>query len=241
MAAYQTSNTSQISGNYSKNQLKLSSIAYLTTGVGLLLTFLVALVFNYIPSVNRDVFAGLASVGLIVSLIMTIIWQFRVQNSSMGFRVFVIVLYCISNGIGFGSLFQYIGANQIIASFALTAGICLACYIVSKILTRRAAMNLGKIIGVMFGIYFLFAIVMFFSWAFGIGGNMLYIGISVLMPIILLLAITYQMWMISKMDEFVQDTNQTIAFGMFLGFSLLMMIIQILWIILRYISFFVKN
>ena len=246
MTNFQTSSQGHSVGKYSKNQLKLSSIAYLTTGLGLLTTFLVALgfavVFENATTEVRDNLSIVATFSLLLSLILSIVWQFRVMKAGMGFRLFTILIYCLANGIGFGSLFAVIDNTEIVAAFGITAAVCAICYFVSRFLTEKAAMTLSKLIMVMFGVYFVIAITTFFSWTLGVQGgftgNVLEIGIAVLVPMILLLAITFQMWNISRMDQFINDSEQSMAYGMFLGFMLLMMIIQITWQILRIISYF---
>lgn len=247
MAIYQTSTQGHAVGNYSKNQLKLSSIAYLTTGIGLLVTFLVSLGFALVfQGADQDIAKNLgflATGSLLVSLILSIVWQFRIMNSSMFFRVTTISIYCLANGIGFGSLFAATGSQEVVAAFGITALVCTICYIVSRFITDRVAMTLRKLIMIMFMVYFAIAITTFFSWSLGINGgfgvgNLLNIGIAVLMPMILLIAITLQMWTISKMDSFIDDREQSLAYGMFLGFMLLMMIIQITWQVLRIMSYF---
>ncbi|MGL4769041.1 MAG: hypothetical protein ACRCW6_02310 [Mycoplasmoidaceae bacterium] len=233
MANYQSS--SRQTYIYTKNQLRLSSIAYLTTGIGLLATFLIAFLISFFfknTETNSSLALSLQYVSiifLIISFVLSIIWSFRVSTASMFFRITTISLYCISNGIGFGSLFAFLNQSEIVGAFAITSAVCGLCFLISRFLSLKAALNLQKLIFIMFGIYFIIAIITFFTWMFGFHSNLLGIALAVLIPILLLAAITYQMWLINKMDEFISDRDQSIAFGIFLGFSLLMMIIQIMW------------
>lgn len=234
---------------YSQHQMSSLTRAMMVTGIGFIATFLVGLLTEYIISVlisSQDIYDSFNSmvtlsivtvVGLLVSFILTLIWSFRVYNASMSFAIFTITIYCIANGIGFGSLFYLVEYWEIIFAFGILGLVFLITFGIAKIISYKAALNLVKIAMIGTIVYFVLVLIVGLLNGFGIlplfSFEYSYLIIIAVSGFLSILYMIYELWVIQNLDKFYLDAQLTKKLSVFMGFQVLINLINLIWIFLR--------
>ncbi|MGL4616698.1 MAG: hypothetical protein ACRCUM_00505 [Mycoplasmoidaceae bacterium] len=251
MANYQTTNNQQTKNKlYSKRQVSMLSNALFVAGIGFVFTALLGFLTSYLfreNSIGGEFLYYIGGPLIFISLILSIVWQFRIEKASNFFMFFVVTLYCISNGIGFGSIFLALEMEQIMIAFGMTGFIFLGTFIVSKLMSFKAAMNLGKLLFISVIIYIIGSFVISLSSWFIIGAsNTTYFNILIISTIVGGLIsvgyLAYSLWLIQNMDKFLtSDDDLRWKYSIFFGFILLINLISIVYRILQLILIFDRS
>ncbi len=244
---------------YSFGQMSMMSIAMLVAGLGFLLTGLIG--FGFMELIKQSMmgndtssnifygFVSITSIAGIVSLIMYFIWIFRIERASLGFQISIIVIYCLSNGITFGGIFYFVNVPEIILAFGFVGLTLLITFIISKIISHKVAMAMGKMIMIISLIYLVFLLVSIILSAFNIlpsvyayennsVGQWIYaivIGVSGFLSILFL---TYNLYVIQNMDKFRDQMDPIVArnYAIYFGFIILINLIRIFYIVIQIIG-----
>lgn len=238
----------QTNFKYSVKQMSVMTISLLTAGIGFLGTFLIGFLCQYLLSLSSNGIAEstlytVSSIGILVGSILAIIWCFRVYKASTGFAIATILTYCISFGIGFGFLFYAIDFKSILFAFGVVGLIFLGTFIISKIISFKVALSLAKILIVSaivaIVVILVSNLVVFYTNIFSSFETSIQTArITILITTIVsgLLSIGYlawNLWLAQNMDQFAGDANLSKKIGMFIGFQILVNLIQLVMLILR--------
>lgn len=249
---------------YTKTQTSMVTTALLVAGLGFLATGLIGLGFlqllKQIESGNQnaesifDVFWALTGVSALVSVVLYFVWMFKVRTASLGFQILTISLFCISNGFTFGGLFYLVHVQDIIIAFSATGLILIIAFVVAKMMSNKAAFSMMKIMMIMLGVYFalvlgsllmsLFAPPFSFQFNGDKSNEVLnkWIGTIVIAVsgILSLLFLTYNLWMIQRMDQFRETigVKESRNIAIFFGFMILMNLLRIFYLVINIISRF---
>lgn len=223
---------------YNKKQLSVLQISILTAGIGFLATFLIALIAQQIDKhfpIGRTTLALLSTISIFTAFILAIIWNFRFYKTSTTYSIFTISLYCLAFGIGFGFLFNLLRLSEIIYSFAVVSLILLITFLVSKVLSAKQAFKLGKFIFissiVFLVVFFIYTIV---AWFVGSTTRFwLQTLVSGVSGILSILFLTYNLWLAQNMDNFLNENSLTKKLGIFIGFQILVNLLNLLMIVMR--------
>lgn len=241
---------------YSQTQRSMVSTAMLTAGIGFLLTclvgYLVSLLWEklnygtYYEQVetasNLNTLYTISGIGIFVSMIMSLIWTFKINSASYGLAFTTMGIYCLSQGVGFGSLFYVFELREILIVFGMVGFILIFCYSISKIITAKTAMTLGKIafigtIGYLFGALIL-SLISLFVISPGTVRTIMLIS-TFLGGFLSVIYIIYVFWMLQRTNEFLQE-DETLRrkIAIFFGFQILVELICLIWRIASLILYF---
>lgn len=241
---------------YSKSQRSMSSIAMLTASIGFLLTcligYLVSLLWekldygNYYDKMQaasnlRNLYI-ISTIGIFVSVIMTIIWNFKRGSASYTFAFISLTIYCLSQGIGFGSLFYVFDVREILLIFGMVGFILLFCYISSKVTSEKIAMSLGKISFFGFIGYLLASITILIISLFVVK-NEYYRTVMLISTfvggLLSLFYIVYLFYQLQRTEEFlIDDVKLRRKIAIFYGMQILVQILFMIWRIASVVSYF---
>lgn len=234
---------------YSTNQMSSLTRAMMVTGFGFLGTFVVGLLSwllienmlksgnPWVQARNLDTMFIISGISLFVSVILTLIWSFRVYKASTAFATITIVLYCISNGIGFGFLFWAVELPEILIAFGMLGLIFLGTFGIAKIMSFKAAMSLTRILMIAMVIYMIATLTFMFLSLFGVLTSTtfeyIYLVVVAVSGLLSVLYMVYELWVIQNLDKFNMDEQLTKRLSIFMGFQVLINLINLLWMILR--------
>lgn len=243
---------------YVKNQMSMMSIALLVAGIGFLVTGLIGFGFSILmENVMQDAvqwentynaLVAVVAICSIISLVMYFVWIFRIQKASLGFQIFCISLYCITNGFTFGGIFYFVEAPEIVIAFAATGLVLLISYIVGRIMSVKVGFALGKIIMVICIVYLIVTLIVMIMSIFSVLPSMntynsvldqwiypIVIGISGILSVLFL---TYSLWALKNMDQNKEYLTQKEArnIAIYYGFIILMNLIRIFYLVIQIIG-----
>lgn len=236
---------------YDKKQMSIMATSMLTAGIGFVATFLVGILCEYLlqvavknnSAIAVDTLYMISGIMLVVGTILAIIWCFRMYTASTFFAVTTIVIYCLSYGIGFGFLFYALDVASIIFAFGVVGIIFLATYLISKIVTIKAALTLAKILFIssIVALIVIFAsnMIIFYTNILGSYGTAIktaQITVAITTAITGVLSVLYlvwNLWCAQNMDQFIYDGNTSKKVGLFIGFQILINLVQLVMLILR--------
>lgn len=243
---------------YSKYQVSALTRAMMVTGFGFLATFLVGILTEYIISLilgsntitniqmSISVITNLwviTVIGLLVSVVLTLVWSFRVYNASTGFATITIAVYCLANGIGFGSLFFVVAYWEIMFAFGILGLIFLFTFGIAKLLSFKSALNIMKVATIGTIVYLVFVLLIGLVSVFCLSTdvfNYLYLVIIAVSGLLSVLYMIYEIWTIQNLDKFYLEQELTRKLSIFMGFQVLINLINLVWILLRFFIIF-KN
>ncbi len=251
MSIFQSVNSERVNAKiYNPKQTSVLSNALLVAGIGFISTSLIGFLFAWIfsqNSFNGDNLYYLGGPLLFLSVILSIVWQFRIEKASNFFMFSVVSLYCVSNGIGFGSIFLALEMSQIMIAFGMTGFIFLGTFAISKIMSDKVALGLGAILFIASIAYIIASIIISLTSFFMIGrSNVSYFNVLIISSIVGGLIsvgyLAYSLWTIQNMDRFLNVNDETRKkYSIFFGFLLLMNLISIFWRILQLMLVFNRN
>lgn len=223
---------------YSQKQTNLLTRSSIYAGLAFLLVCLIGLGTYHIFQTNMNIAFNLGTIGSIFSLISfaMIIW-FYISGHNWGIKkyIFLYLVYCISQGIGFGSLFLMFNGQELLFIFGLTGVIMLTNGIIAPRLSKKTAYTIQKALMISLISYFLFYGIYFLitmlnsSHASGESNSYLMIGLTMLMGLIQVLYNVYIFYAISKMDDFMNASNSySPTLPLMFGFCLLVSAIGII-------------
>lgn len=235
---------------YSKLQVSMMSKALLTASIGLILTCLIGFLFSYIYSVSNvsiGLLQSLSTVFIIISVVCTFVWMFKIQNASNLLIFGTIGIYCLANGIGFGSLFYLLKFNEIMIIFGAVAVIFFGTWFISSVVSVKFMMSFSKFIIIATIVYFIFNIGMFLfnffnifgmRYGSGISYQWIYLISSAVSGLLSIGYLAYNMFNIQRMDKFLDSTPELKnKYALFFGFTILMSLISIIWTMARILLF----
>lgn len=235
---------------YNKKQASVLSTSMLTASIGFIAVFLIGFLSEYLLKLAADngnamgiqAMSIVSTIGLLVGLILSIVWSFRLYKASTAFGITVISIYCISYGIGFGFLFYALNMLEIISAFGMVGLIFLGTYLIAKAMSIKVAMKLGKFIFIASMVYmvsfFVLLMVLLFvplSWTANVTIILITTGVSGLLSVLYL---TWSLWMAQNMDNFISEEQLSKKMGLFIGFQILMNLVQLVFLILRLFAIF---
>lgn len=242
---------------FSKFQFSMLSRALLVASVGLALTcgigYLLAYIYtttNFLSlSYGYSALTSLSTIFLLLSVILSFVWMAKIHTASNFLSYFTILIFCISNGIGFSSLFYLLDVQELVMIFGTAAIIFFGTWFLTSIASIKFMMSLGKILIVSTIVYLLFNFMMFmFSWfnIFGIrtaSFEWIYIITTAVSGLLSIGYLAFSIFNIQKMDEFLAHEDNTIRnkYAMFFGFTILMNMISIIWTLARLFLIFGRN
>ncbi len=234
---------------YSKKQASVLSTSMLTASIGFIAIFAIGMLCQYFLTSNNstalsiDLLYTISSIGILVGMVLSIIWCFRVYQASMGFALATIITYCISYGIGFGFLFVALELREIIFAFGMVGMIFLGTFLVAKGMSLKTALKLGKLVWIssivaMFS-FLIISMITLFTPIFSYGNARTIVlvtsGISGALSVMYLV---WSMWSAQNMDNFIQDEQLSKKMGLFIGFQILVNLIQLVMVIIRLLLIF---
>lgn len=235
---------------YNKLQVSMMSKALLTASIGLILTCLIGFLFSYIFSVStvsRNLLEVLSTVFILISVVCTFLWMFKIQNATNLLIFGTISLYCFANGIGFGSLFYLLDVKEIMIIFGTVGIIFFGTWFISSIASVKFMMSFSKFILIATIVYFIFNIGMFLfnffnifgmRYGSGISYEWIYIISSAVSGLLSIGYLAYNMFNIQRMDKFLDSTPELkTKYALFFGFTILMSLISIIWSLSRILLF----
>lgn len=249
---------------YSKHQLSALTRAMMVTGFGFLATFVIGILTEFIASkiigfttisnidsisVNdyfayMNVYTNLiiaTVIGLLVSVVLSLIWSFRVYKASTTFAAFTIAIYCLANGIGFGALFLLVDYWQIMFAFGILGLIFLFTFGIAKIISFKTALNIMKVTAIATIVYLVFVVIVSLLSVFVLSTdtfNYLYLVIIAVSGLLSILYMVYELWLIQNLDKFYVEEELSRKLSIFMGFQVLVNLINLVWIILRLFAAF---
>lgn len=238
---------------YNKKQTKVLSTSMLTASLGFLAIFFIGFLSEYL--IDQAINAGsvidvsalyiVSTIGILVGVILSLVWSFRLYNASLLFGSIVITIYCLSYGIGFGFLFYALDLSEIMYAFATVAAIFLGTFLIAKVMSIKTALKLSKILFIATMVYlaaFFILLIVSFATTLIPGAYRTIIlittGISGFLSILYL---TWSLWMAQNMDNFMNDEQLSRKMGLFIGFQILVNLIQLLILIIRLFLIFGRN
>lgn len=247
---------------YTKTQSKMTTIALLVAGLGFLFIGLLGIGFQKLISLALtnnsaigDTIWIIVGFSSILSIVLYFVWMFKVTNASLGFQLFTILLFCITNGYTFGALFIMVNASEIIIAFAGTGLTLIISYIVAKLMSFKAAMSLGRMIMIISFVYLgliLMSLIgsafsIFNPFGFGLGyssffSQWIYSVTLAISGILSVLFITYNLWMLQNQDKFYGELSpkESRNIAIFFGFLILMNLLRIFYLLVSFL-FRLKN
>lgn len=240
---------------YSKHQMSIMSWALSVAGFGLLAIGLIG--FGFLELIKKastnleaeralQIFVPIIVICSVLSFVLCLIWVFKMQNASLFFQLFTLIVYCSSTGFSLSGMFFYLNAPEIIFAFAITGLAFFLTFFIAKIMSLKTAISLGKIMMVLMIVYFVLIIISiltsFFSFIPTIGTNYnsiinqwIYVIITFVSGILTVLFLLYNLWTIQNMDKFNSnlESKEIRNIGMFFGFMILMNLVRILFFVLR--------
>lgn len=234
---------------YTKKQMSVLSTSMLTASIGFIATCLIGYLTQFVLTQYGDSIATtslyiISSIGIIIGTVLSFVWTFRWQNASLAFGSSIIALYCICYGIGFGFLFYSLELSDIIFAFGMVGLITLGSFIVSKVMSVKAAYKFSQmafVIGIVgFVIILVCSMVAMFTPIVSTSFKTLFLITSIVSGIISIIYLIYSLWLAQNMDKFINDAQLSTKLGIFLGFNILVQIITLTLNMLRFIRYF-KN
>lgn len=230
---------------YSKKQFTVLNTSMLVASIGFMSIFLIGFLIRYLISneiigvVSVSTMIVFANIGIIVGTILSFVWCFRVYKASTFFALFTIILYCLSYGVGFGFLFYLLGYQDIMVAFLTVGLIFFGTFLISRVMSFKIAMKLGHIIFIasFVGMFVFLAMFLigFFTPIFSFGNGIVYYVTIGLSGVLSILFLVYELWLAQNADKFISDSELSLKLGMFFGFQILVNLIQILFIIIRFL------
>lgn len=194
---------------------------------------------------------------LILGMVISLLWRANMlKNGSVGITIGIYLLYIVTTSVAFGWLFALarlnVEAYWLPVMFAIVGGIFLLTAGIAKIISLRGIITMGAIVlivGIIMGVCFIaFFIVMLVTLFI----NPMVVVLasdalcSLVMAAIALVSFVYiivDIWSISKMSEFVNDTGTEYGKIMpwYCGFRLLTDLVNILFIAIWYLIRFSRG
>lgn len=247
---------------YSKHQLSALTRAMMVTGFGFLATFVIGILTEFIASkiIGFTTISSISSIsdsytymnvytnltiatviGLLVSVVLSLIWSFRVYKASTAFAALTVAIYCLANGIGFGALFLLVEYWQIMFAFGILGLIFLFTFGIAKIISFKAALNIMKVAAIATVVYLVFVVIVSLLSAFVLSTgtfDYLYLVIIAVSGILSVLYMIYELWLIQNLDNFYVEEELSRKLSVFMGFQVLVNLINLVWVILRLFAIF---
>ena len=179
----------------------------------------------------------LAGIIIIASLILILIWSFRIFKASKPFIYITFSSYVLAQGLGFGILFVTWKAIDLIGVFAVAGSIFMIMALYGY-KTKRNLITWGKWINIGLMVAFVMVLINVILYFSKIYTNVIGIGVVTLFGFIIVAMIAYEVYLIRKTNEYAQaiggyDEMTNFRLTMFLGLKLLMTFISLIWIVAR--------
>lgn len=240
---------------YSQTQKSMVTTAMLTAGIGFLLTcgigYLVSLLWEkigygnyydaYVAAQQLNTLYIVSSIGILVSMILSFVWMFKMSNASYGLAFTTISIYCLSQGVGFGSLFYVFDVREILLIFGIIGFILFSMYAMSKVISAKTALTLGKISIYGFISYMIVVLILTLVSMFLTSGTLQTIMLVVTFAggLLSLIYLIYIFWALQRTNEFLQgDETLRKKVAIFYGFQILIELIALVWRIASIILYF---
>lgn len=213
---------------------------------------------NTLPySDNAGVGFAIFFVMLFGGMITSILWAKNMWSSgSIGLTIVCYALYILTTSLAFGWLFslaaQFIGLWWLPVMFAITGAIFMMALLISKVMSLKSTLTMGKIIGataismlIFLLVFMILAIVFAVTRSTGVGLAIDTIGSLIMMgmAIVSFLYVIIDIWQISKVAEFSDETGmgQNKLIPWFFGYRLLTDLVNVLFIVLMFVLRFARR
>ena len=233
---------------YNKKQASVMTVGMLTAGIGFLYLAALGFILEYTVFLNIDAqeaittLSAIASIGIIVGIILSLIWAFRIYKASLAFGITTIFIYTTSYAIGFASLFallNYLYGNEslllIMSVFAFVAFIFIATCAVTKLMSLKSFITFTKIVSIasIIGLISLVILMLVGSFVMGEAYKTVFLICSAISIVLSVLFLAYDLWLAQNMDKFYMEDGLNVKVGLFIGFQILMNIVILIFNILR--------
>lgn len=229
---------------YSKKQKSIVARSSLIAGIGLVCVAAIGYLFYYLTKNNEisiNTLDVLTAIGLIMTLVCMVIFSFMRQS----FLKYAIVypLYIFSAGIGFSSLFALFSINELLMIFGVAGITMVVSAILGFLLPTSIIGSLVKFSSVLMIFLFIFSLCFSLIAVFSFGNDIMIwsIVVTVIMAFVCISYNIYTFHAMSKMQEFQNeeiDSKNIWLISLLCGFSLLVSVVQIIWIIARLYYYF---
>ncbi len=222
---------------YSQKQSKAITTSMLVAAIGFVATCVLGYAFSFLWESMYGVINRLyiiSGIALLATLILSIVWTFKIDSWSIGAGIGVVSLYCLAESVGFSSLFVAFNVREILIIFGLVGFILIGTYCVSRVVSAKGALTLWKVTWTLTIFYMIASLIVTLSTLFlkGISLQMMLI-ISFVGGLLSVLYLVYEFWSIQRIDEFVEDSEMKTKLAIFYGFQILIDIIALIWRIAR--------
>lgn len=249
---------------FTKQQTSLLTKSMLIAGIGFMiicgLSELFAWAFSFVQMYdNFGLVMGLTFGFLIVSIAISMMWvKILWKGKATALTILVYSLYIITMSLAFGAIFNFLWFNEglefkftyLAAAFAITGGIFLIVALVAKIMSLKAMITYGKIVGVcsiiMMVLFFAFMIAILVVGLTGQGGQGFNLTADVITWIVLLfMAIATFFYIIvdvksimglSQFNQYTNTDKQAPAIVWYCGFKLLSDLINVLLLVIIFLA-----
>lgn len=180
-----------------------------------------------------------ASLTIIVSSVLSIVWLFRFMKSSKTFIFIMMSTYVIGQGIGFGLLFTIWNASELISIFGVATLLFASMSIFG--LTSKKIANMGRFLFVATMAFLAASLFSFIFYWIGLYSNTLIIVMNIVGGLLMMLYTAWDVHRIKKMQEYLDvsgNTDKVMQFRLvaWFGFRLLSDFITMIWYLMRLYS-----
>ena len=228
---------------YNKKQTSVLNTSMFTASIGFLSIFAIGFLSQYMLENSTSYFQVetlnlISTFGIMIGFVLSLVWAFRVYKASTLFALTTVTLYCVSYGIGFGFLFYSLNQKEVLYIFAMVGAIFFGTFLVSKTLSIKAAMKLSKMLWIASLVamvsYLFLSMFMFFSFYRSFTTNYaIFLVTTGISGVLSVLYLVWSLWMAQNMDSFMQDSEMSKKLGLFIGFQILMNLVQLVILIAR--------
>lgn len=251
-------------GQFTKQQTSLLTKSMLIAGIGFMiicgLSELFAWAFSFVHMYdNFGLVMGLTFGFLIVSIAISMLWvKILWKGKATALTILVYSLYIITMSLAFGAIFNFLWFNEdlgfkftyLASAFAITGGIFLIVALVAKIMSLKAMITYGKIVGVcsiiMMVLFFSFMIAVLVVGLTGRGAEGFNLTADVITWIVLLfMAIATFFYIIvdvksimglSQFNQYTNTDKQAPAIVWYCGFKLLSDLVNVLLLVIIFLA-----
>lgn len=239
--------------NYTTSQTRILSTSLFVAAVGFLLTFLIGLITQRLIvqfAQDQDTYSitalwAVTTIMFLIGTIMSFIWVFRVHKASTTFSLVTIGCYVIGYGISLGAFLFLLGYQDVMFAFLTVGLLLLVAFTISRALSFKAALNLRKFIifgsiGLLVSYLIMFPLSLIFSRVSGFNSTVYYVTL-IFSGLLGFAFLVFNLWNAQKMDQFYIETNIRKKLALFIGFQILVSLLQLLFFMLRMLAAFRYN
>ena len=193
---------------------------------------------NKANSAQEQLFKFMVAGGILAvfSMIITLVWMFRITKASKTFIFIAFGSSIISQGLGFGILFTSFQAMELLGIFGIGGGLflsmALAGYLAKDLSSMRPFLFAGSIV---VGILSLVSVIMFYA---GVYNDTFYMLLIVGTGVLMLAWTMFDVWMIKRTSQYAEmnggiDEMMEFRLVSYFSYKLFSDLISIIWTVAR--------